>query len=140
MEKLLFSVSKMTKNGHILCKKIYLPNLSWLGVLGQPCGSDTLEKARTRLEVPFSMIQWPHITYIHLWPCRYTKNAFSYVKIAVFHTYVAKIGNSVLTKRSTFVDQNFKSCKGVPKLSLAIFIAVQTHFRAQKSLIYCKNR
>ena len=60
------------------------------------------------------------------------------MKIAIFYTYVAKIGNSVLTKRSTPVDQNFRSCKGVSKLSLATFIAPQTHFWAQESLIYEK--
>ena len=66
------------------------------------------------------------------------KTLFSHVKIAIFYTYMAKIGNSVLTKRSTPVDQNFRSYKGVSKLSLAIFIALQTHFSAQEPLIYEK--
>ena len=39
-------------------------------------GSNTLEKVRTRLEVPFPMIQWPHIMYTPLGPCVYTKNTF----------------------------------------------------------------
>ena len=77
--------------------------------------------------------------YTPLEPCIYIrKTHFPYVKMPIFYTYVAKIGNSVLTKRSTLVDQNFRSCKGVSKLSLATFIAPQTHFWAQESLIYEK--
>ena len=54
-------------------------------------------------------------------------------------SYVAHRGNSVLTKRSTHVDQNFKSSKGMSQLSVAIFIAPRTHFWAQKSLFLSKK-
>ena len=73
-----------------------------------------------------------------LGPCIYAKNAISTCENSRFYIYMAKIGNSVLTKRSTPVDQNFRSYKGVSKLSLAIFIALQTHFWARESLIYEK--
>ena len=45
----------------------------------------------------------------------------------------------MLTKRSTHVDQNFTSSKGMSQLSVAIFIAPRTHLRAQKSLFLSKK-
>ena len=51
-------------------------------------------------------------------------------------TVPPKKKSQVLTKRSTAVDQNLTSDKGMSQLSVAIFIAPQTHFWAQESLIY----
>ena len=51
----------------------------------------------------------------------------------------AQKGNWLLTKRSTGVDQNFRSWKVMSQLSVAIFIAPRTHFPAQESIISLKN-
>ena len=52
--------------------------------------------------------------------------------------YVAQRGNSVLTKKSTHVDQNLKSSKGMSQLFVAMFIAPRKHFWAQKLLFLSK--
>jgi hypothetical protein len=45
----------------------------------------------------------------------------------------------VLTKRSTSVDQNFRSDNIYSQLSVAIFMTSRTHLGAQKSFIYWKK-
>ena len=52
-----------------------------------------------------------------------------------FFTLFKSKGIDMLTKKSTNVDQNFKSNKEVTQLFVAIFIILRTHPVAQKSLI-----
>ena len=60
-------------------------------VLGCSYGSNTLDKARLRSEVPFPIIQWPHIMYKPLALCIYTKNHFSiYGQNPYFHLWGPK--------------------------------------------------
>ena len=56
-----------------------------------------------------------------------------------FSALMANVGQQVLTKRSTHVDQNIRSDKVMSQLSLAIFVTPRTHLVAQKSLIYQKK-
>ena len=45
----------------------------------------------------------------------------------------------MLTKRSTYVDQNIRSDKVVSQLSVTIFVTPRTYLVAQKSIIYKKK-
>ena len=79
------------------------------------------------------------MTYYHLPPFIYTKNHFFQSHKMSFSALVASIGQQVLTKRSTHVDQNVRSDKVMSQLSLAIFVTSRTHLVVQKSLIYEKS-
>ena len=57
----------------------------------------------------------------------------------IFDMYIVNKAFEVLTKRSTLVDQNFRSYRGRSQLSVAIFMALRTHMGAQKLFIYKKN-
>ena len=63
------------------------------------------------------------------------KLTFLHLSTHVFYTHVVNNVIEVLTKRSTLVDQNVRSCRRRSQLSVAIFIAPRTHLVAQKSLI-----
>ena len=79
------------------------------------------------------------MTYYHLPPFIYTKNHFFQSHKMSFSALVASIGQQVLTKRSTNVDQNVRSDKVMSQLFLAIFVTFRTHLVVQKSLIYEKS-
>ena len=68
-----FCWQKMAIFGHFLYAKTSFFEIL---VLRCPYGSNTLEKVKTMLEVPFPMIWSPHIMYTHLPPCIYTKKRF----------------------------------------------------------------
>ena len=57
-------------------------------------------------------------------------------KIIIFDPYLTQKGISVLTKRSTHVDQNLKSYKRMYQLFVATFTVSITLSRNQKSSIY----
>ena len=52
---------------------------------------------------------------------------------------MADRGQHMLTKRSTYVDQNIRSDKVVSQLSVTIFVTPRTYLVAQKSIIYQKK-
>ena len=79
------------------------------------------------------------MTYHRLPPFIYTKNHFFQRQKISFSSLVASIGQQVLTKRSTPVDQNVRYDKVMSQLSLAIFVTPRTHLVAQKSPIYEKD-
>ena len=76
------------------------------------------------------------MTYYHLPPFIYTKKHFFQSHKMSFLAIVASIGQQVLTKSSTHVDQNVRSDKAISQLSLAIFLIPKTHLVAQKSLMH----
>ena len=65
----------------------------------------------------------------------------TFVQLAtyVFYTYVVHKVFKVLTKRSTLVDQNIRSCKGRSQLSVAIFMTSRNRLVAQKLFIFLKT-
>ena len=75
------------------------------------CVRDTLEKSKTMFKLPFPIMQWHFMTYYHLQPFIYTKNHFFQCHKMSFSAAMASIGQQVLTKRSTHVDQNNRSDK-----------------------------
>ena len=78
---------------------------------------------------PLILRKWVYTTlYIR-------KFTFLHLSTHVFHTYVVHKALKVLTKRSTLVDQNFRSYRGRSQLSVAIFITPRTLLVAQKSFI-----
>ena len=79
------------------------------------------------------------MTYYHLQPFIYTKNHFFQCHKMSFSALMASIGQQVLTKRSTHVDQNIRSDKVMSQLSITIFVAPRTHLVAQKTLISSKK-
>ena len=70
---------------------------------------------------------------------QYAESQFLPLGIGILDTCVGQRVISVLTKRSTNVDQNFKTYEGVSKLSEAIFTVPKTHFWAQESLLLSKK-
>ena len=68
------------------------------------------------------------------------KTHFSTIAHSAFPNYTHLWCCLVLPKRSTSVDQNFRSDKTYSQLSVAIFIAPRTHLGAQKSFICEKSR
>ena len=67
------------------------------------------------------------------------KTTFLPLGIGIWDTCVGQRMISVLTKRSTNVDQNFNTSRGMFKLSESIFTAPKTHFWAQILLLLWKN-
>jgi hypothetical protein len=85
------------------------------------------------------------VSHVFLWPLvrflrYYIPNLpFLHNSLLEILSLTGWIGQQLLTKKSTHVDQNFKSDKAWSQLSVDIFIAPGDHLGAQKSLFYQKK-
>ena len=82
-----------------------------------------------------SAIYKPNMTNLRVAHIMYFNYDSSQSGSKAFYSNIIEIGIDMLPKRSTDVDQHFKSDQEMSQLSLAIFIVSGTHRRPQKSFI-----